>query len=253
MIDLHCHILPGIDDGPKDLEAAIAMAKMAVSEGIEHILVTPHHRNGQYINKKKEIIEAMQAFQTILDMNAIPLNLFPGQELRLTSELLDYIDNDEVQFVDEDCQYLLIEFPTMSIPNATENLFFELGKRNITPIIVHPERNHVFYNKPDIFFQFIEKGAYAQLTAGSYLGHFGKKIQKFSKQLLDANSIHIIASDAHNISTRKFCVKEAYEKLEKEFGIGIVKEFQQNTKDFINGDAPASRELLKVRKKFKLF
>lgn len=253
MIDLHCHILPGIDDGPQTLDKSIEMAKAAVAEGIEYVLVTPHYQNGQFINKKVDILEAMEAFQTVLNMRGIPLKLFPGQEVRITAQLLEQIDANEIQFIDEENKYVLIEFPTMSVPNFSETLFFQLAKRGITPIIVHPERNQVFMQHPDVLYQFIEKGALGQLTAGSYLGFFGKKIQKFSTQLIEANLVHMLASDAHNITTRTFCLKKSYEKLKKEFGIEQVDEWKQTTKDLINGCVILPHTPQKIHKKFKIF
>lgn len=236
MIDLHCHILPGIDDGAKTIEDSLDMARKAVSQGITHVLATPHYRNGRWDNEKEDIMRYVDALQTELDIRDIPLKLFPGQEVRITGELLEDIATNKVQFVDEDNQYLLVEFPTVSIPQFTEQLFFELQKRGIIPIIVHPERNHTILTNPNELLGLVEKGALAQVTAGSYVGEFGKRIQKLSHQLIQANLVHFIASDAHNIHSRDFYMDEAYQKLEKEFGKQKVKQFQELTKDLINGD-----------------
>lgn len=248
MIDLHCHILPGVDDGAQTLEDSIAMAHAAVAEGITHILVTPHHDNGRYFNKREDIIDKMKALQLEFEERQIPLTLFPGQEVRITGELIESIQKGDIQFVDEEQQYLLIEFPTMTIPQFSEELFFQLNKSKITPIIVHPERNQVFIDNPDRLGAFIERGALAQLTAGSYLGYFGKKIEKISKQMVEANLIHIIASDAHNVTTRTFHLKEAYAKLEKNVGIEKVVVYKQHAKDLINGETISSFPISKVKK-----
>lgn len=255
MIDLHCHILYGIDDGAQTLEDSLAMAHAAVAEGITHILVTPHHKNGTYINEKDSILEKMAELQQEFDACGIEITLFPGQEVRINGELLEEIDARKIQFIDEEEHYLLIEFPTMTVPAYSENLFFELSKKKITPVIVHPERNQVFMDNPNELLSFIEKGALAQLTAGSYLGKFGKKIQKVSKQMLDANLVHFIASDAHNITSRKFLMNEAYEKLEKEYGSHKVSKFKQTTKDLVNGEIiiPDVPKKIKERKILGLF
>lgn len=184
--------------------------------------------------------------QEELDARGIPLSIFPGQEVRINGELFEELQEDKIQFVDEDNQYVLIELPTPSIPAYTESLFFELQKEGITPIIVHPERNRAVLKDPNVLLPFIEKGALAQLTAASYIGGFGKSIQKLSKQLIEANLVHFIASDAHITSSRAFCMEEAYQKLEKEFGEKKAKEFQQVTKDLINGEiivSPTPRKL----------
>ncbi|MEG0496822.1 MAG: CpsB/CapC family capsule biosynthesis tyrosine phosphatase [Carnobacterium sp.] len=247
MIDLHCHILPGIDDGAKDMEDSIEIAREAVAEGITHILATPHYKNGHWDNEKKDILVLVEELQKELDARDILLTIFPGQEVRINGELFEDLTEDKIQFIDEGKQYVLIEFPTPSIPAYTESLFFELQKKGITPIIVHPERNHAILKDPNVLLPFIEKGVLAQLTAASYTGGFGKSIQKVSKQLIEANLVHFIASDAHNISSRSFHMKEAYKKLEKEFGKEKANEYQQVTKDLVNGEVIISREPRKVK------
>ena len=124
MIDLHCHLLPGIDDGARTLEDSLAMAELAIAEGITHILVTPHHKNGSYENVKTVIEKKTAELQAEFDKRDIALTLFPGQEVRLNGELLTDVNNDEILFADLDNQYLLIEFPTLSIPHYAESLFF---------------------------------------------------------------------------------------------------------------------------------
>lgn len=240
MIDLHCHILPGIDDGAKDIEDSIDMARAAVAEGITHILATPHYKNGHWDNEKKDILVLVDELQEELDARDIPLTIFPGQEVRINGELFEDLAEEKIQFIDEGNQYVLIEFPTPTIPAYTESLFFELQKEGITPIIVHPERNRAVLKDPNVLLPFVEKGALTQLTAASYTGGFGKSIQKISKQLIEANLVHFIASDAHNISSRSFHMKEAYRKLEKEYGREKVNEYQQVTKDLVNGEVIVS-------------
>ncbi|MCA9766434.1 MAG: tyrosine protein phosphatase [Carnobacterium sp.] len=236
MIDLHCHILPGIDDGAKTMDDSIAMARLAVAEGITHILATPHYKNNRWSNEKSAVLQGVQAVQKELDKREIPLILFPGQEVRIVGELMQDISENKIQFIDEENQYLMIEFQTATIPAYTDFLFFNLQKKGVTPIIVHPERNYALLKNPTILLNLIQKGALAQLTAGSYVGTFGKKIQQFSEQLIAANLVHFIASDAHNITTRAFHMKDAYQKLEKEFGKEKVIHFKQVTKDLINGE-----------------
>ena len=107
MIDLHCHILPGIDDGAKTMDDSLAMARVAVAEGITHILVTPHYKNGRWTTEKDTILKDLVAVQQELDNNHIPLTLFPGQEVRIVGELMDDISEKKIQFIDEDNQYLM--------------------------------------------------------------------------------------------------------------------------------------------------
>ncbi|AQS52651.1 Tyrosine-protein phosphatase YwqE [Jeotgalibaca dankookensis] len=256
MIDIHCHILPGIDDGARSMEDSLAMAELAVAEGITHILATPHHKNGKFENNKKDIVNLVQKLQKELDDHKINLTVYPGQEVRLYGELIEDINKDSILFTDEGNTYLLIEFPTMSIPHYTEPLFFQLMQAQIIPVIVHPERNQAIIEEPEILKNLIEKGALAQVTASSYVGVFGKEIAKLSSQLIEANLVHVLASDAHNTRGRAFHMEEAFEKMAIEFGQGKVDQFKENAKNIINGDLfspPNPSEIKKKKKFFGLF
>lgn len=255
MIDLHCHILPGLDDGAKTLDDSINMAHAAVKEGITHILATPHHMVRDWNNEKAKVLPLVRQLQDELDAREIPLTIFPGQEVRLYGEILEDIEKNRILFVDEQKQYLLIEFPSTSIPTYTERLFYELQSNGVTPIIVHPERNRMIQEHPNRLNNLVNKGALAQLTAASYTGGFGKKIQKLSSQLIEANYVHFIASDAHNVTNRSFHMKEAFRNIEKDFGKEKKMEFNQITKDLVNGDtviAPTPSNI-KTKKFFGLF
>jgi protein-tyrosine phosphatase len=255
MIDLHCHILPGVDDGAKTIEDSLDMARLAVEEGITHILATPHHKNRNWNNEKTDVIQLVNQLQKEIDQAGIELTIFPGQEVRIYGEILQDIKEDKILFIDEQRQYLLIEFPTSNIPTYTERLFYDLLSEGITPIVVHPERNREILEHPNRLKTLVDKGALAQLTAASYTGGFGKQIQKLSEQLVEANLVHFIASDAHNIGNRAFHMQEAFDKLRKEFGRAKANDFKQVTKDLVNGEvvvAPTA-SLIKKKKFFGLF
>lgn len=253
MIDLHCHLLPSVDDGARTLEDSLAMAQLAVAEGISHILVTPHHKNGKFLNPKDAVVEATAALQEELDARGIALTLYPSQEIRINGELLNDIQKEEVLFVDEEKRFLLIEFPTLTIPEYTEQLFFKLRQQGITPVIVHPERNQAIIDDPNILLPFIERGALAQVTASSYVGAFGKDIAQLSYRLIEANLVHIIASDAHNTRGRGFHYKKAFSRLQADFGAEKVAYFRQNAKDLLNGDAVHTEAPVEVYQKKKRF
>ncbi|SEI77101.1 protein-tyrosine phosphatase [Alkalibacterium gilvum] len=250
MIDLHCHILPGIDDGAKTMADSIAMAELAISEGITHILATPHHMNRSWINDKQKVLSLVDELQEELDRRQIDLTIFPGQEVRLYGDILKGIKDNQILFIDEQKQYVLIEFPTETVPTYAERLFFDLQSHGKTPIIVHPERNHDILKHPDRLKNLVDKGALAQLTAASYTGGFGSKIQKFSKQLIEANLVHFLASDAHNVTNRAFHMQEAYDKLSKEYGTSKANEFHKVTKDLVNGDVIVAPEASEIKQSF---
>ncbi|MDT2707403.1 tyrosine protein phosphatase [Enterococcus gallinarum] len=254
MIDLHCHILPGIDDGAETLDDSIAMAEKAISQGITHILCTPHHNNGKYSNPKNEVISQVSLLQEELDQRNLPLTVLEGQEVRITGDLIEDIRNDEILFTDLDDTYILIEFPTMEVPSFTENIFFYLQSLGKTPVIVHPERNAFFRKDPNHLIPFLEMGCLAQLTAPSYVGVFGKDIQKTAKTMVEHNLVQMVASDAHRIRKRTFYMKETYAQIAKDFGQEKVIAMQQVAKDLINGDQVSFQDFQEVKKKkFGLF
>lgn len=254
MIDLHCHILPGIDDGAKTLQDSLAMAKMAVNQGITHILCTPHHNNGRYTNLPEVVISQVAILQKALDEQGIALSLFEGQEVRINGDLVAQIQNKEILFADLSNRYILIEFPTAEIPLYAETVMFELLSSGKIPIIVHPERNYKFIENPNRLIPFLEMGVLTQLTAPSYVGIFGKKIEKTAKLMVSHNMIHMMASDAHNVEKRGFFMKEAYTAIAKDCGGEVVSFMQQTARNIMNGEDTKTFEFEEIKKKkFGLF
>ncbi|WP_303218937.1 tyrosine-protein phosphatase [Enterococcus asini] len=254
MIDLHCHILPGVDDGADTLADSLAMAEAAISQGITHILCTPHHNNGKYVNSKDEVIPKVAALQKELDQRNLPLTLLEGQEVRITGDLVSDIQQDRILFTDLADTYILIEFPTADVPVYAEQLLFELRSMGKIPVIVHPERNSKFREDPNHLISYLEMGCLAQLTAPSYVGVFGKSIQKTAKQMVEHNLVQMMASDAHGVKKRTFVMKEAYEQIQQDFGQAKVTAMEQVAKDLLNGDAVTFPEYSEIKKKrFGLF
>lgn len=256
LVDLHCHILPGVDDGAKDLPMALGMARDAVAQGISHILLTPHHMDGKYTNHKVDVLRKTTAFQEALDAAKIPLTVFPGQEVHLTGELLTALDDDDILFMDEGGKYLLLELPHSGIPEYTEDMIFELQARGITPVIAHPERNHGFQKEPDRLYDFIQSGCLTQLTSSSYLGVFGKNVETLTERIITSNEGFIFSSDAHNFKGRRFLMAEAFNKLSKERNEKTAKLLNENAKAIISGDSVSRLEIKKVsetRKKHRLW
>ncbi|MDQ0243666.1 protein-tyrosine phosphatase [Bacillus fengqiuensis] len=249
MIDIHCHILPGIDDGAKTIEDSVAMAKTAVADGITTIIATPHHQNGRYINEGSSIIERVQELNDELTKQNIPLTILPGQEPRIYGELVQDYEKGHVLTLNDGKKYVLIEFSSNQVPKYAEQLLFDIQLQGLNPIIVHPERNAQIMEQPDILYNFVKKGALTQVTASSVTGHFGKKIQKFSQQLIEANLTHFIASDAHNTSGRTFRLNEAYDFIENQYGIDMIYFFTENAQYLIDGQMVDRGEPEKVRRK----
>ena len=251
MIDIHCHILPGIDDGAQTIEDSVLMAREAVSEGITTIIATPHHKNNQFENEKNSILTKVSHLNQHLEREGIPLTILPGQENRIYGEIVeDYLSGGKILPLAQ-TSYLFIEFPSGSVPSYAERLLYELQTEGLIPIIVHPERNQEIIENPDKLYKFVNSGALTQVTAGSVCGYFGKKIKKFSHQLMEANLTHFIASDAHNVQNRSFKMVEAFEQIEKSYGMDLVYLFRENAELLVQGKTVFKEMPMKVqRKKF---
>ena len=250
LVDLHCHILPGIDDGSKSVEESIELAHAAVREGIGYILCTPHHLDRHFVNHATDVQQHVIDFQKVLDDQKIPLTLFPGQEVHLNGDLVERMD--DLLGIDSAMRYLLVELPHEEVPTYTKELFFELSCHGITPVIAHPERNARIKADPEILYQFISDGALGQLTATSLVGVFGKSTQKFSQELIEHGMVHVIASDAHMLPKRQFALQEAYlalDDLDRAYG----PQFYANSKHLINGEDIDHQITLTSLKKRKLF
>ena len=255
MVDLHCHLLPGVDDGSKSMEISLRMAREAVENGVTHALLTPHHMNGRYVNHKQDVIRLTKQFADELERHNIPLTVFPGQEVRINGNLLEALDNDDILFADTGNRYLMLEFPDDDVPHYTNRMIFDLQQRGITPVIVHPERNTMIMDQPDLLYDLLQKGCLSQITASSYVGTFGKKVEKFSRQLIAAGQGYVFASDTHNLPGRKYEMREAFQKLSEEFGSELAQNYADHARAIVNGDTVPINTVreLKKKKRFWLF
>jgi protein-tyrosine phosphatase len=235
MIDIHCHILPGVDDGARTLDDSIEMARVAVEHGIHTIVATPHHRNNNFENYREDILTKVEELNRSLEELSIPLIILPGQEIRIYGDLVTGILNQEILPINADTPYLLIELPSSNVPNYTERLLYDLQLRGFIPIIAHPERNTEIISNPEKLYNLVNNGALSQITAASIMGKFGKKIEKFSKEILQANLTHFIASDAHNIKNRGFQMKHAYDYIDNRYGRHLIDMFEENAEKVIKG------------------
>ncbi|WHY00425.1 CpsB/CapC family capsule biosynthesis tyrosine phosphatase [Neobacillus sp. DY30] len=254
MIDVHCHILPGVDDGAQSLSDSLNMARKAVEQGIHTIVATPHHLNNSYENPKKSILEKVELLNKALLEEKIELEIVPGQEVRIHGEMVEGYEAGQILSVNH-TPYLLVELPSKHVPRYTEKLFYDLQMSGLIPVIVHPERNQEIIERPELLYQLVKKGALTQVTAASVCGDFGKKIKNFSLQLIEANLTHLIASDAHNITSRGFKMREAYGNIQKWYGNEMLYYFEENAALIIEGKHVYKEdpERIKRKKLFNLF
>jgi len=255
MIDLHSHILPGIDDGAANEKESLEMMKAAIEDGITIIAATPHHQNGKFINEREVILSGVKRLNELAKEHHLNIQVVPGQEIRLYGEIEEDYRHKKLVTLGGDSEYILVEFSNRHVPRYTERLFYDIQILGLKPIIVHPERNLEIIESPEKLIHLIEKGALVQATAASITGCFGKKVHKFTHQLIEANAVHIIASDAHNTSSRGFQMKNAVEVLEKKYGADYVHYLKTNAKDILANNLvyPPQPELYKRKRILGLF
>ncbi len=204
MIDLHCHLLPGIDDGPETLADALAMARLAVGNGITEAHVTPHLHVGRWDNDLAGIKKAVEAYRGELAAAAIPLKLGFGAEVRLAYEVLPLIEAGRVPFLGkwDGLDVLLLEMPHGHVPVGSDKFVGWLMNRGIRPMIAHPERNKEIMRDSAKLAPFVLAGCLVQLTAGAVAGEFGDECEARAIEFLANGWVTVLASDAHDVDTR---------------------------------------------------
>ncbi len=204
MFDLHCHLLPSIDDGPKTMADALDLARQAVADGVTHSVVTPHIHHGRWENSIAGISAAVDEFRSALAAESIPLSIDFAGEVRIGPEILSMLPNDEIPFLGEweGKRVMLLEMPHSHILPGTDKIVAWLLKQNVLPMIAHPERNKDVMRKLDKLNPLIELGCLFQVTAGSVAGQFGDVAQERAEQLLERGVVTILASDAHHVDRR---------------------------------------------------
>jgi protein-tyrosine phosphatase len=224
MIDLHCHLLPGIDDGPQTLDQALELARAAVADGITHSVLTAHVHPGRYPNQRQNIEADTNAFRQCLAQANIPLKVSAGGEARLCHELVDLIARNQLPFLGEvdGFKIALLEFPHQIIPVGSQQFIQNLLKLNIRPLIAHPERNKAVMAQPKKIDEFAEAGCWLQLTSGSLTGRFGNAAQKAAFTIIEAGWYSVLATDAHNIKDRPPLLCEGREALRQHFGDAVA-------------------------------
>jgi len=217
MIDVHCHMLPGIDDGARDLEMALQMARVAAADGITDVFCTPHIYPGMYDNDAAGIRAAVAALQAELDAAGIALRLSWGADAHLVPELGDGLAAGRVPTL-AGSRYLLLEPPHHVAPPRFEETVFELMAGGLVPVITHPERLTWVETHHDIFVRLAERGCWMQVTAGALAGRFGKRVSYWADRFVCEGRAHILATDAHHPMRRPPLLAEARIAAEKLVG-----------------------------------
>ena len=217
MIDLHCHLLPGIDDGAPDLETSLAMAKMAAADGIKVVACTPHIMPGYYENAGPQIRADVARLQTRLDEAGIDLRLIAGADVHLVADLVSGLQAGRIQTLGAS-RYFLFEPPHHIAPPRMEDAVFDVMTAGYHPILTHPERLTWIEAHYEVIKRIANAGAWMQITAGSVTGMFGKRPQYWSERMLDEGLVHVLATDAHNLRRRVPVLSKAVEAVALRLG-----------------------------------
>jgi len=274
MIDIHTHILCGLDDGATTIEDSLEMCRIAYHDGIRTIVATPHTLNGVYQNDRPSIIAKVRELNTALLHSEIqipkseiqnprfhpilnpeskspnpnsPLRILPGADVHLCEKTLRQLDRGEVTTIGDDGKYLLIEFPFHAIPYGAEEIVFQLMTRGVIPIISHPERNLELKQNPRRYHEMIRMGCIGQVTAMSLTGGFGPAVRRFAEKLLQTGLVHVIASDAHSADGRPPVLSLAVHAAAKIVGdqeaLRMVTEYPQAVLEGRRPDFPDLRSI----------
>jgi protein-tyrosine phosphatase len=212
MIDMHTHIIPELDDGAVDEGTATAMLKLASDHGTGVIVATPHVIEGEWLPEWDRITAGCDLLRRIVKRDNLNLMVYPGAEVALHMDILSRITGPG-QYCINGGNYLLTELPAFEIPSFTEDFFFILQTRGITPILAHPERHPEIARQPEILLEWVRKGVYVQLNGSSIIGKLGERIAKTAELLLLNNLVHCVGSDAHGIQSRRPKLTDTAEKL----------------------------------------
>lgn len=252
MIDIHSHIIPGIDDGSKNMEMTLEMLKNAEREGTKEIVATPHYLLEYGESKIEEVKVLVKELNSIITKEGINIKVYSGQEVYFTENILkDYLDGNIGTL--NDSRYMLIEFNMNRFEENIFDIIYELQVRGITPIIAHPERYRSIIKNPVEINRFIDEGYLFQLDSGSLTGNFGKEVKKTAEILLANGIYNFIGSDAHNIKSRNTGISEAI-GLANNKKNGIEKVFEESSRKMLNNEkVDFLGERIKVKKSILSF
>jgi protein-tyrosine phosphatase len=217
MVDLHHHLLPGLDDGPADLVTSVAMARAAAADGITHIVATPH-ASGRYAFDTAVVADRLATLREALAAESIGLTLASGCDFHLSYEnIQDAIANPR-KYTINTTEYLLVELPDHGISTNIDEIFYELRLAGMVPILTHPERNPTLQRDHSRLGAWMRNGMLTQVTTSSILGQMGKPAEQMVRTLLANRWVHFAATDAHNLTTRPPLMQAACEALTQRYG-----------------------------------
>lgn len=233
MIDIHTHILPGVDDGPITWDDTMTMLKQGIEDGITGIVCTSHVLNKLDAACEKQLIEKYQELKKRAKEQSLSVELWLGAEIHIQSE---FDLKSPLATLDNNGKYMLVELPLNDIPENAAETIFQLCLDGIVPILAHPERNAIISQRPNWAFEFAQRGLLLQINAGSVTGYFGQRTKRLVYQFIDQGYVHFVASDCHSPKGRTMILSKAYKVIEKKWGKKMAQRlFVENPRKAIAG------------------
>ena len=240
MIDIHAHILPGLDDGPNNMAGSLDMIKKARSQGVSTIIATPHMMDGVYQCQKAQIVSACLDLSQTTTALGLDITVLPGAEVRLTHDIISQFDKKKILTLNNSDQFLLLELPSVFISDAVVQIIRQLRDRDVTAIIAHPERNAAVLKRLNTLTALLNEGALLQVTASSLVGHFGKRIRQVCELMVKKQAVSFIASDAH--PGRRYSMAAARHRVESLAGESYARSVFSENPAFLVPTAAATEE-----------
>jgi protein-tyrosine phosphatase len=222
-VDIHCHCLPGIDDGPATMSESLGLCRSLVDDGIATVIATPHQL-GRFseCNEAEQVKESVSALNEELKNNDIALGVMPGADVRVDERICQLLEEDKVLTLADGGKYILLELPHEILIDI-EPLLVDLASMGIQAIISHPERHPGLVKEPYMLSKWLQCQALLQVTAASLLGHFGPEAQKSAWQLLSSGQALLVATDSHDLNGRRPCMSEAFEHISDKLGETVAR------------------------------
>ena len=218
MIDMHCHILPRLDDGSKNMEETLGMVCQLHETGFKTLIATPHVIEGRDCLSPAEILATTEQVRKRVAEAGIPVEILPGAENYIFPDLAKWARDGKLMTIGNKGKYVLVEFPMLEIPHYVDQVFFELQVLGITPVLAHPERNKGLADDPERILAWAKKGILFQLNLRSLSGHYGPPAKQLAEILLNGNLIHVIGSDTHRVSRSELTYSEGLQSIKEIVG-----------------------------------
>lgn len=239
MIDLHTHILPGVDDGVKTMDDAVDFARVAAADGVSTIVATPHYREGFYINARADVLAGVAALNGRLLVEKIPISVLPGAEVHISADLVARVKSGHAPTLADNGRTVLFELSMNQYPVDLENLVFQMRLAGLQVLFAHPERIRYFQDDVRRYEAVIRLGAFGQITTGSVTGIFGDDVEQFSEELARKRLVHVVASDGHNTRGRPPVLSRSMPRLGAWLGDDLARRMATEfPKAFIEGRDP---------------